>query len=606
MSEEREDARGNSYKVASPPLGSESRTPLSISRRYDHFLATHSSKLAIDRSLWVHRVLKANPAIREFRECVNPIARAAMFARLYLPQSRLVSHKVVLALISQHFRTLGLSEAQELLNREVSLQTSDIPQSHSSQLAFLLQRGIHRVERFLDLTIPSVHALPTEKATRLAIDEEISRTIGAAPHVHTETKSLLEETPEDPEFIRFDEKKEPVEASLNQLIYWITSTEHGDTTELRKALCLTISSYTTPKSFFQRLVDRFSIVFEQIENETTEYKRKPLRQSVIPIIDLMRDWLASTMGTMEDQTLAEVKEFVDTQLMPGYQKYCTDLFARPIIQQTELQGFPKVDLGNCKGLWTGDFELTDLPALELARQFTVWSSTKYNHIKREELLDCAWTTPRLRYRAPNVIALQDHGNLVANWVADSILMIPRKKDRIARMKYFIELAHHLYQLRNYYDAINVLGGFDSNALYRMPVHFSILPQASKDLLEQLRSDLSTEHRCANIRALQDKGHDDGVPLVPNISIFLGDLFTYDDATVAYVDSLINVRKLKTIYKLITKIEMFQDFSYNLLGVDQVQTKIEQIKMKDEDMLIERSMEVERDGATENDLLDIQK
>jgi hypothetical protein len=108
------------------------------------------------------------------------------------------------------------------------------------------------------LALPSVHACDTVKATQTALDEEISR-----PLVE-DTTPLDKEVPNDPAFIRFEEgNAEPVEASLNQLIFCLTIHDPLRNTflsELTNALCLTISSYSSSKIFLQKLRDRFAMM----------------------------------------------------------------------------------------------------------------------------------------------------------------------------------------------------------------------------------------------------------------------------------------------------------------------------------------------------------
>ena len=53
--------------------------------------------------------------------------------------------------------------------------------------------------------------------------------------------------------------------------------------------------------------------------------------------------------------------------------------------------------------------------------------------------------------------------------------------------------------------------------------------------------------------------------------------------------------------MISKIEEFTRSRYNFLPIDQVQVKIDDLKSYEEDMLISMSFEVEKDGATPDDI-----
>lgn len=551
------------------------------------------------------RVVQAHPEVREAREYFNPVARAAAFARLYLPANRLLPHEILLALISQHLRILGLSETQASLHSEWGSELKIPPHKLSSQLGILIQRSIHRTERFWELALPSVHACETVKATQTALDEEISRIIGAAPTLVEDTAPIKNETPLDEHFLKTEEGScEPVEASLNQLIFCLTMSDPSRDTssflaELRGALCLTISSYCSSKIFLQKLRDRFAMIKAGATPDQRVEPEVPL------FIRLFQEWVKGVLNDLEAQVLEDAQQFVNKELMPKYAKFCAKMFEQSTTRvtqtATENKPIPKVDLGTNaalqQGLWTGNFSLLDLPLPELARQFTVWSSTRYYAIRRSELLDCAWEKPRLRYRAPNVVALTQHYNRLSQWVALQVLSERNLERRLHRMTLLLQLAQMLFDLQNYYDGMAVLSGFDSNSMFRLKIHLERLDQTSKDALNNLRELCVPTANFKNLRASYESALRKEAPVLPYIGVLLSDLFKYYDATQTFVNGLINVRKCKGVYKMITRIEEFSRGRFLFLPIDQVQAKIEQLEDLDEDKLIALSYEVEKDDGT---------
>lgn len=588
------------------------KPPLPISHEFDLLCLQHKGRADVDRTNWLQRVLENNPDIKDLRECLNPVARAAAFARLYLPTNRLISHELLLSLISQHLRTLGLSETQASLHSEWGGDFKIPPHKLYSQLAILVQRGIHRAERFWDLSIPSVHACESLKATQTALDEEISRTIGAAPNVAEDLTPMRSEEPGDARFVKFDPATgEPIEASLNQLIFWLTTAndknDEGktkDTTELTNALVLTISSYASPKIFFTKLKDRWAM----IQEEMTDGKDQTGVGSDMLFVKLFKEWIKWSINDMEPQIVDAAMQFTEQQLkpVPRYWRLCENIFqtksdnAAARLKQLE-QKAPEVVLGRCTGLWKGEFELFDIPAEEFARQLTVWSSSKYYAIKRCELLDCAWDKPRLKYRAPNVIALTQHFNRLSDWVQYAILSEKSWKKRIGKMEHLVEVARQLFENRNYYDAMGIVGGFDGNAMFRCKAHFQMMNQKSQEILNLLREKCDPDGNFKNLRALYEQATTHNHPALPYIGVLLSDLFKYYEATQTFCEKLINVRKCKGVYKMISKIEEFTRARYNFLPIDQVQVKIDDLKSYEEDFLISMSFEVERDGATPDDI-----
>jgi hypothetical protein len=444
------------------------------------------------------------------------------------------------------------------------------------------------------------------KATQTALDEEISRTIGAAPTLVEDTAPIKNERWGDEAFIKYEEgNPEPVEASLNQLIFCLTTHDPTRDTssflaELRGALCLTISSYCSSKIFLQKLRDRFAMI-----KDATAGADPGRAELEVPLfIRLFQEWVKGVLNDLEAQVLEDAQQFVNRELMPKYARYTAKMFEQATVRvqaASTQKEIPRVELGNnpalLQGLWTGNFSLLDLPLAELARQFTVWSSTRYYAIKRCELLDCAWEKPRLRYRAPNVVALTQHYNRLSQWVAEQVLSERNLERRLQRMKLLVELAQLLFNAHNYYDGMAVLSGFDSNSMFRLNQHVERLDQQSKDTLTTLRELCVPAANFKELRTRYEQALRTESPVLPYIGVFLSDLFKYYDATQTFVNGLINVRKCKGVYKMITRIEEFCRGRYSYLPIDQVQAKIDQLEDLDEDALIAMSNEAEKDDGT---------
>ena len=58
----------------------------------------------------------------------------------------------------------------------------------------------------------------------------------------------------------------------------------------------------------------------------------------------------------------------------------------------------------------------------------------------------------------------------------------------------------------------------------------------------------------------------------------------------------NIRKVKKVYQMISRIEDFTKNKYMFLPIDQVQEKIDKLKLYSEDELVDRSWVVEPEGV----------
>lgn len=613
------------------------KPPLPISPEFDSVLAAHAPKDSdsVDRSEWLNKILELHPEIKSLRESVNPICRAAEFGRLYLPSNRYIPHDVTLALISQHFRTLGLTESQAALHNEWGSDFNIPPHKLESQLALLIQRGIYRAEKFWELSIPSIHTPPTPKLTQVALDEAISTIIGASSSVVEDSNPIENEKPYDPAFYITEldtensEKtenasentsKEPLEASLNQIIFYVTDPSITNASEVLNALILTIQSLTSSRVFFFKIRDRIRQTLSQLEEvqknsnrqsssnleELSDEDKKNISRAercVQLSIRLFKAWVKSALQDLEPQIIDMAQQFVDNELMEKYSTHVSNIFERKNSVSPQMTSAkspqkppPAVDIGNCPNLWTGGFDLFDLPITELARQLTFWSYTRYYNIKRDELLDGAWEKPRLKYRAPNVIALTQHYNKLTSWVAHTILSEQNFRRRIEKMNKIIQLMKALFSDNNFLDGMGVLGGLGSNAIFRLKYHFSQIAIDRKEYLEKMEVQCSPDKGFLQLRKMQDEAVLNGKPALPYLGILLADLFKYEENVQLWVNGLINCRKIKGLYNFISKILEFKRTNYFYLSIDQVQEKIDNMEIYDPDLLFEMSLDVEKDGA----------
>jgi hypothetical protein len=558
-----------------------------VSPQYDRVVLEHQSAVPVDRSTWRMEIFSQYPDIHATRVALNPLARAAAFLRRYLPTNRLISHDALLALISQHLHVIGFLNTQEALSKEFLSPAAFPSDREDSQLAFLIERAIARVDRFWDLT---------EGELTEALDEEISRVLGAPPPPFDDPSSLFSEAAGDPRFIKFeDDNPEPVEASLNQLIYWMTSSHpQRSTADLMSAVCLTLSSYCSSTQFFGKLKERWQMIVSRADSSD------PTVQFELAFFaTLYHVWSSGWIHDFEPQLAAEVMSFFNHELLPRHLGPRGKVFGPKsrLRAGSANDNSSSVDLGPClEGLWTGEFHLLALPREELARQLTLWSSQRYCAIQRVELVDCAWEKPRLRYRAPNVTALTQHYNRVSRWVEYEVLSTAPLSARLQKMEQFVTLAQVLFDMNNYLDSMGVISGFEANSMFRLNSHFERLSPSAKENLNTLKTKCSSENNFKGLRVLFDQALRGGHAVVPYIGVLLSDLFKYYDATQTRVNGLINVRKCRGVYNLMTRIEDFMASRYPFDVIEQIQQKIEDLPDIQEDDLMAMSQRAEGDDG----------
>lgn len=86
---------------------------------------------------WLKNVLQTHPEIKELRERLKPLQRAASFAKIYNPGRKDVKERLakdlVLQLIHQHLRAKGYQRTSQTLERESNVRCK---KSYSGALNF--------------------------------------------------------------------------------------------------------------------------------------------------------------------------------------------------------------------------------------------------------------------------------------------------------------------------------------------------------------------------------------------------------------------------------------------------------------------------------------
>ena len=535
----------------------------------------HGSAVAAGREDWRARAQIDHPSFKEARERALPIPRAVSFGRAFLPEYRYLPPGAVFALIEQHLRTVGLLESEAAVHAEWP-DTAQIPSHLSeSQLVLLLERGLMRCERLWRL------------ADGDELDEEISRTIGGIP--------VVSEAVDEPLIgdLVVDASGRLQGTTLPKLIELLTDHCDIDVSGVAEALCLTYSALVSAKEMWMRLRER---VLAAVEERRGFVVKRTFR--------LIEMWWRENYDELEPAIVESVRELarahlktLDLELFLRFEKM--DTASEPV---EELKKPPLVKLGNAT-LW-GEFKLLDLPADELARQLTVWTAERFYAIKKTELMNGNWSNPRMAHRAPNVVALVKHGEIVGKWVASSVLAERGLDNRLRLWDYFVQLMRALWNCGNFCDAFAVYTGlWENSAMERLKIHRKMLPAADRRFLGEVQGVYTGGGMSwQRIRKKQIDHRKSGKPTLPYLAVLLADLRSHNEATPNKVNGLLNVAKCVTMYKLIRAIDEFKEPKFNFLPILQAQEVLGKLPVMEEDGMKVLSMEIEPEGATESTVL----
>lgn len=247
-----------------------------------------------------------------------------------------------------------------------------------------------------------------------------------------------------------------------------------------------------------------------------------------------------------------------------------------------------------------DFDLFDLDIEELSRQLTYYSGKYFYRIKPKELLDCAWMKPSLQYRSPNCLQIMRHFNQLSCYVQHSILYAPTLRDRLNRLKTFVRLADSLWKRRNFTDGLAIVLSFDGNCLFRLKAHLEVLGKEEVEPIETISHEARNENNYKELLSIYENAINLGEG-IPFLGVFLNHLTFFYDGNPDFLEGLVNFDKCAGVHRLIRKTLNLQKVRFQYLPIHQIQEKIYNIPLYDDDMLYDQSLIIEPPGTTAEQL-----
>eukprot|EP00732_Lithocolla_globosa_P002072 Lithocolla_globosa_v1_NODE_1237_length_2749_cov_8.935412.p1 type:complete len:267 gc:universal NODE_1237_length_2749_cov_8.935412:1858-2658(+) len=209
--------------------------------------------------------------------------------------------------------------------------------------------------------------------------------------------------------------------------------------------------------------------------------------------------------------------------------------------------------------------LLHFPPQELAAQLTLIDSELFRAIRLEEIVNQAWnnqppnstndTKDNLSskcVRTPNLLRFIHHGNNVANWVANCVVLDVDVKNRRRTYQNFVILCSYLKAMCSFNMLMGILSGLNSAAVQRLRLTRSELPtriNKTKCELDDLMSSTSS------FKIYRSELEKCSPPIVPFMGVTLTDLTFIEEGNKKYLgqEGLFNLKK----YHLFSSI--FQTF-----------------------------------------------
>jgi son of sevenless len=210
----------------------------------------------------------------------------------------------------------------------------------------------------------------------------------------------------------------------------------------------------------------------------------------------------------------------------------------------------------------GQFRLLDFHPEEIARQLTLLDAELYRSIKPWEFLGLSWAKKDKDKRAPRIIAMINHFNLISNRIAAELLQVETLRERIALLKHIIEIAGKCLSLNNYNATMEVVSGLGASAVFRLKHTWAGIGSKHLKILNQCR-EVTSRHQ--NYKNFREHLHSVNPPVVPYLGVYLTDLTFLEDGNSDTLpeSGMINFVKRRLVSQVIREIQQYQDTPYAL-------------------------------------------
>jgi PAS domain-containing protein len=244
--------------------------------------------------------------------------------------------------------------------------------------------------------------------------------------------------------------------------------------------------------------------------------------------------------------------------------------------------------------------LDELPPLDiLAQQMTMAEYRYFSAIKLSDFFGSAWLKSGPNENA--TASFIEHSNSISRWMATKVLVQPTKQGRAKVIGKFIKLIDNLKEMSNLSSMMTVYMSLQLHCISRLKKTWKNVPKALRQQFQRHEAQLRP---MSNFSGYRDTLAKASLPCIPYIGITAKDIVALDELPTYEEEETkhINWFKMTQISKvLLEQVLKFKKADYHFEEVPDVFAEMmnpEIVGLLDEDRLIEQSILIEPDDASE--------
>eukprot|EP01102_Stenamoeba_stenopodia_P000954 TRINITY_DN10866_c0_g1_i1.p1 TRINITY_DN10866_c0_g1~~TRINITY_DN10866_c0_g1_i1.p1 ORF type:complete len:788 (-),score=154.84 TRINITY_DN10866_c0_g1_i1:93-2456(-) len=385
---------------------------------------------------------------------------------------------------------------------------------------------------------------------------------------------------------------EVVSASRNKLVDFLASETSIDYS-FQRTFLLTYQTFMTPQSLLLGFFRRYHGIY-------------PVLPRLLRLVSVLKTWIDLYFQRDFDKNMImALKVFIRGKLMYDAKPTVAQNLANSLLKnlnphlkkkpsQAQNPLPPKIAKVPEGAAWF------DIPEEELARQLTLGDFELFTNIKSSELFNLNWTNEKATELSPHVCKMIHRFKLICQWVPTVIVKSEKLKERVKTLARIIRIAKHLRELNNFYGLMACMAGISCGSVSRLKFTFEALPREEKKILAALEAEMGQENIHTKYRETLSKI---SPPCIPYLGMLLKDLTIVEQANADIVNGLVNFKKRRLMYNVISLLDQYQTYRYPNVELPAVKALIDNMLANalDDQEAYNLSLKIEPRGAKKSDI-----
>ncbi|EDR28144.1 protein ste6, putative [Entamoeba dispar SAW760] len=576
---------------------------------------------------WKEKIYQDVPVLQRVREIVYPLQRTTALVKELNPGIQKVKDKIskeqMIRIILQHLHVKGYNESRKILEIESGIKTPK-HNLNKSVLLYSLYNSIHNSDIVYDYVVEDKH-------TSTETVNEHFKSIGLNSLVQESDESM--KLYEDPEVLHLKGTEFPdvtledaseKNMNLNTIVFKLTA--FGSRAGIFvKAICMFLTTITTPDKFFLKLMERLDIPedFEPENKATKDQYKAAISSKVAGVIKTWIDSFAISydvtvkkglirlmeehLKVVEGAVAAVIKGKIGTLKNSIEMDHKTKGF-NPLIKQSCIISPLRLDestdtkeqlpqpekMKNLFDKLIPKVKFIDIDDDVIVSQFTYMEASIFYKLEPSEFFGQAWAKAKLRHKAPNIIASTQMFNFISSFFVNMILNTESLEERITLVKKILSLGIKAHAIKNYDLLYSLTGSLGDAAIFRMKRTWEVVNQDPNKAEFDRLSGLFQR----NFGGFRNEVKDIfTTPCLPFIGTYLTDYTFLDDGNPDMAGDKINVDKKLRLFECINNVIRFKDTKYDIVAIPQIICFIKNYYF-DDGILTDEKLKYEKSLKTE--------